>query len=33
MPRSVVTAGQVCEEGKFAEKIACFANLYFDVSA
>jgi hypothetical protein len=27
MPRSVVTAGQVCKEGKFAEKIARLANL------
>ena len=33
MPRSVVTAEQVCKEGKFAEKIACFANLDFDVSS
>jgi hypothetical protein len=27
MPRSVVTPGQVCKEGKFAEKIARLAAL------
>jgi hypothetical protein len=32
MPRSVVTAGPLCNEGQFAEKIARFANLEFDVS-
>jgi hypothetical protein len=33
MPRSVVTAGPLCNEGQFAEKIARFANLEFDVSS
>jgi hypothetical protein len=32
MPRNVVTAWQLCKEGKFAKKISRFANLDFDVS-
>jgi hypothetical protein len=33
MPRSVVTAGLLCNEGQFAEKIARLANLECDVSS
>jgi hypothetical protein len=33
MPRSVMTEGPVCKKGKFAKRIARFANWDFDVTA